>query len=87
MDRIASIQTYQSVTIVNEVGGDKNQKFITVPGGLPNPVDSFADRNGNETTSHEPVLEGYMGDGAVVAKKFLNGKGQKVPPPLNGFIR
>ena len=87
VDRIASIQTYQSVTIVNEVGGDKNQKFITVPGGLPNPVDSFADRNGNETTSHEPVLEGYMVDGAVVAKKFLNGKGQKVPPPLNGFIR
>ncbi len=87
VERIASIQTYQSVTIVNEVGGDKNGRFITAPGGLPNFVEFFADKNGLPTTSNEPVLEGYMVDGAVVAKKFLNGKGQKVPPPLNGFIR
>ncbi len=87
VDRIASIQEYKSVTVVNNVGGVKNAKTITAPGGLPNLVDTFADEFGIETTSFEPVLEGYLVDGAVIAKKFLNGKGQKIAPPINGYIR
>lgn len=87
VDRIASIQSYKAVTISNATGGDKTARLVTVPGGVPTLVEDFADVFGIPTTSHEPVLEGIMVDGAIVAKKFLNAKGQKVPPPINGYIR
>lgn len=87
VDRIASIQSYRAVTISSETGAIKNAKLVQVPGGLPTLVDDFADAFGNATTSHEPVLEGILVDGAIVAKKYLNAPGTKIAPPLNGYIR
>ncbi len=87
VDRIASIQVYKAVTITGETGGDKNARLVTVPGGLPTLVEDFADANGIPTTSHEPVLEGIDVDGAIISKKFLDSKGRKIAPPLNGYLR
>ena len=87
VDRIASIQVYKAVTITGETGGDKNARLVTVPGGLPTLVEDFADANGIPTTSHEPVLEGIEVDGAIISKKFLDSKGRKIAPPLNGYLR
>ncbi len=87
VDRIASIQLYKGVLIANATGSDKTSRLVQVPGGLPNLVDDFADATGIQTTTHEPVLEGIMVDGAIVAKKFVNSKGGKIAPPLRGFLR
>ena len=87
VDRVAAIQVYQSVTITNETGSNKNPRLISLSGGPGTIVQDFAGANGLPTTSHEPVLEGINVDGAIISHKFLNGRGAKIAPPRNGYIR
>ncbi len=87
VDRIAALQSYKNVLITNNTGSDKAPRLITVPGGLPTIVEDYADQFGIPTTSHEPVLEGILVDGAIVAKRFLDARGKKIAPPLHGVIR
>ena len=87
VDRIAALQSYKNVLITNNTGSDKTPRLVTVPGGLPTIVEDYADQFGIPTTSHEPVLEGILVDGAIVAKRFLDARGKKIAPPLHGVIR
>jgi hypothetical protein len=87
VDRIAAINIAKGIRVEpGIIGAEKNMIGTTGP--------NYLDANGNDTDPNpldnvpgEPVLEGRLVDGAVVAHTFLNLAGGVVTLPGKVFIR
>jgi hypothetical protein len=80
VDRIAAINIAKGIRVEpGTIGAEKNLIGSTDP--------NYLDSNGVGTGTGEPVLEGRLVDGAVVAHTFLNLAGGVVTLPGKAFIR